>query len=368
MASPRIVVFGSTGYTGRLTAERLVGAGARPVLAGRSRERLDVLAEQLGGLETIQADVARQNSVFAMVREGDVLVSTVGPFVKWGEPAVRAAIAAGATYLDSTGEPRFIRRVHEELGAPARRAGASLLTAMGYDYVPGALAGALALEQAGDGAVRADVGYYSFGAATSAGTRESLVGAALERNFALRRGRLRDERAAARVRSFHVKGADRPAVSVGGAEHFTLPLAYPHLQDVNVYIGSGPLARALQAATLAGAVATRVPGVRRALRLAGERAAAFAPSPEAGTTPGALSWVVAEAFSASGEPMAEVHLSGADPYDFTAGFLAWAARRAAAVGVHGSGALGPVDAFGLEALEAGCAEAGLARLPETARR
>ena len=50
-----------------------------------------------------------------------MLVSTVGPFVKWGEPAVRAAIAAGATYLDSTGEPPFIRRVFEEFG-PAGRA------------------------------------------------------------------------------------------------------------------------------------------------------------------------------------------------------------------------------------------------------
>src|SRR5215217_4539455 len=132
--SARIVVFGATGYTGRLVAERLVAHGERPVLAGRSEERLAELSGRLGGLETVKADAMRQNSVFAAVEKGDVLVATVGPFAKWGAPAVRAAIAAGATYMDSTGEPAFIRRVFEEFGPPAERAGATLLTAMGYDY------------------------------------------------------------------------------------------------------------------------------------------------------------------------------------------------------------------------------------------
>ena len=83
----RIVVFGATGYTGRLVAERLAGAGERPVLAGRSPEKLRVLADSLGGLETAHGDVMRSNSVFSLVEEGDVLVSTVGPFVRWGDPA-----------------------------------------------------------------------------------------------------------------------------------------------------------------------------------------------------------------------------------------------------------------------------------------
>ena len=59
----------------------------------------------------------RSNSVFALVGEGDVLVTTVGPFAKWGEPAVRAAITARAAYIDSTGEPAFIRRVFQNHGA-----------------------------------------------------------------------------------------------------------------------------------------------------------------------------------------------------------------------------------------------------------
>src|SRR5690349_15378526 len=133
----RIVLFGATGFTGGLVAERLVAQGERPVLAGRDPARLRALADRLGAdLETGKADVLRQNSVFSAVGDGDVLISPVGPFAKYGEVAVRAAIAAGATYLDSTGEPSFIRRVWREFDGPARRSGATLLTAMGYDWVP----------------------------------------------------------------------------------------------------------------------------------------------------------------------------------------------------------------------------------------
>src|SRR5215210_2266900 len=205
----RIVVFGATGYTGRLVAERLAGAGERPVLAGRSRERLAELADRLGGLEIAEADVVRASSVASLVREGDVLVSTVGPFAKWGEAAVRGAVSARATYLDSTGEPPFIRRVFEEHGPRARRAGVPLMTAMGFDFVPGALAGALALQEGGAAAVRVDVGYYSLGAgsgAASKGTRRSMVGISLDDSFAFRDGRVRTARSAERVRSFPVDG------------------------------------------------------------------------------------------------------------------------------------------------------------------
>jgi short subunit dehydrogenase-like uncharacterized protein len=366
----RIVLFGATGYTGRLTAERLVALGERPLLAGRSEEKLASLAADLGDLEWQRADVFRRNSVFDLVSEGDVLLSTVGPFAKWGEPAVGAAIAARGTYLDSTGEPAFIRRVFEEWGPSAARGGARLLTAMGYDFVPGALAGALALEQAGEAAVRVDVGYYALGGrpdSLSAGTKASLVGASLNESFAFRDGRLQVARPAERVRDFRVKGKPRPAVSIGGAEHFTLPAAYARLREVNVYLGwFAALARPMQAATLMGSAVARVPGVRGVLQMAGERLVGLTGSPEAGTTPGGLAWIAAEAFDASGLPLAEVHLSGRDPYAFTASFLAWAARRALREGIEGAGPLGPVEAFGLDALREGCEFAGLARVEKPA--
>jgi short subunit dehydrogenase-like uncharacterized protein len=359
MAS-RIVIFGATGFTGRLVAERLSAQGASPVLAGRSEESVRELAERLGADWKV-ADALRQNSVFALLEEGDVLVSTVGPFVKWGEPAVRAAIAARGVYIDSTGEPPFIRRVFDEFGPPAERAGAALLPAMGYDYVPGALAGALALEEAGQDAVRVDVGYYAFGAGFSAGTRRSSVGIMFEDGYAFRDGALRGARMAERVRSFHVRGKDRDAISVGGSEHFALPAFSSRLQEVNVYLGWFPaLARPIQVGSLAGSVALRVPGVRGTLKAVADRAVELAGGMD---DPGSgVSWVVAEAYDAAGERRAEVHMSGAEPYALTAGLLAWAARRAAADGVDSTGALGPLEAFGLPALEEGGREAGLERV------
>jgi short subunit dehydrogenase-like uncharacterized protein len=356
-----IVVFGATGYTGRLVAERLVAQGARPVLAGRDNARLSELAASLGGLETAHADAMRQNSVLDLVEAGDVLVSTVGPFVKWGLAAVRAAVAAGVTYLDSTGEAAFIRRVFEELDAPARRSGAALLTAMGYDFAPGSYAGALALDEAGEAAARVDIGYYALGGSASsmsAGTRESMVGVTLSDAFAYRDGHIRTVRPVERVRSFNVSGKRREAISVGAAEHYALPRSYPGLSEVNVYLGwFGPLARPLQAGAYVGQYVNRIPLARTTMRFWGEKAAGLLSGPEAGTTPGGASWIAAAAYDESGTQLSEVHLTGADGYAFTASFLAWAAQQP----VSGTGALGPVQAYGLEALERGMALAGLTR-------
>jgi short subunit dehydrogenase-like uncharacterized protein len=359
----RIIIFGATGFTGRLLAERLAVQGAAPVLAGRSEAPLRALAERLG-VEWRQADALRRNSVFALLERGDVLVSTVGPFLKWGEPAVRAAIAARGIYIDSTGEPAFIRRVFEEFGPPAGRAGAALLTAMGYDFVPGSLAAALALEEAGPDGVRVDVGYYALGAGMSGGTRRSAVGVALDAGHAYRDGALRPARMAERVRSFTVRGKQREAVSIGGSEHLTLPTSYPRLREVNVYLGwFGPLSRPLQAASLAGSLAMRVPGMSGVLHAAGERVAEVGGGPGPGS---GISWIAAEAFDAAGSRLSAVHLSGVEPYAFTADMLAWAARRAAGEGVEGTGALGPVQAFGLDAPEQGSREAGLDRVSASA--
>ena len=154
MAS-RIVLYGATGYTGALTAQALVAGGVRLVLAGRDQGRLSALAARLaqadGGTEpeTAVVDAERPGPLRDLLGPGDVLVSTAGPFLQVGWPIVAAAVDAGAVYLDSAGEPPFIRQVFEDFGPLAERTGAVLLTAFGYDFVPGNLAGALALDAAG---------------------------------------------------------------------------------------------------------------------------------------------------------------------------------------------------------------------------
>jgi short subunit dehydrogenase-like uncharacterized protein len=364
----RIVLFGATGYTGRLTAEALVARGQRPLLAARDAGRLDALAAELGGgLDTAVADVSRPETVRALVDKGDVIVSTVGPFAKWGDAAADAAIAAGAHYLDSTGEPPFIRRIFEQYGPQAERAGIGMLTAFGYDWVPGNLAAALALRDAGPEAVRVDTGYFVTGAtganSFSGGTKASVAGVASEPAFAYRDGALRTVRSADRFRKFALRGREMPAVTVGSSEHFALPKTHPGLIEVNSYLGwFGPLSRPMQAFSLVGGGAMKVPGVKALSQRLTDRfvkGSTGGPGPEQRARSG--SYVVAEAHDAAGRKLAEVHVTGIDPYTFTAGILGWGARRAAEGGLLASGALGPDGAFGLDELEAGCREAGLTR-------
>jgi short subunit dehydrogenase-like uncharacterized protein len=361
----RIVLFGATGYTGRLTAEAMVERGLKPVLAARSRQKLDTLATELGGeLETATADVADPPSVRALVDEGDTLVTTVGPFARWGAPAAAAATTARAHYIDSTGEPAFIREVFERYGPAAEQSGMAMLTAMGYDWVPGNLAGALALDRAGELATRVDVGYFitgGGGAMMSGGTKASTIGAIAAPSFSFRDGRIQTERGAKRVRSFPVGSKELQAISVGSSEHFALPRVAPRLREVNAYLGwFGPASRAMQAMSAGTSIAMKLPGVERLWSMAGERfVQGSTGGPDADARAKSGSHFVAFAYDAAGRPLSEVHLTGVDGYTFTGRMLAWAAERAAAGAVKGAGALGPVEAFGLEELVEGAAWAGI---------
>jgi short subunit dehydrogenase-like uncharacterized protein len=363
----RIVLFGATGYTGRLTAEALVRRGGRPVLAGRSAQRLESFAGELGGgLETAVADVARPESIRALVERGDVLVATVGPFTRWGAAAAQTAVDAGAHYLDSTGEPPFIRQVFERFGPAAERAGCGMLTAFGYDWVPGNLAGGLALDEAGDAATRVDTGYFFTGnsrTGTSGGTRASLAGAIAAPSFAWRDGRLVTERGAKKFRTFEVDGKQRPAVTVGASENFALSRVAPRLREVNSYLGwFGPMSRTMQAMALAGSVAFKVPGAAKVFEATtGRLIKGSTGGPDEQQRAESGSHIIGIAYDAAGRPLAEVHLTGVNGYTFTAEILAWGALRASEGALKGAGALGPVDGFGLAELETGCAEAGLSR-------
>jgi short subunit dehydrogenase-like uncharacterized protein len=292
-----------------------------------------------------------------------VLVRTVGPYVTRGEPAVRAAIGAGAAYLDIAGEPPFLRRVFEEL-SPAAAGRCGLVPAFGYDFVPGNLAGALALAEAAQ-ATRVAVGYFATGGGGfSSGTLASGAGMALEPAFAWRDGRLRRERTARRLRTFRIGGRDWLGVSYGGSEHYALPRLASGLRQVEVYLGwFGRRSRAVQAVSALAAPLARLPGTRPLARAAaGPLSRRTGRGPDEAARSRGRTLVVAEAADERGRPLARVHLRGPDPYTLTARLLAWGARRAASHGLAATGALGPVDAFGLDALQAGAAEAGLERV------
>lgn len=363
----RIIVFGATGYTGRLVSEQLVARGQRPLLVARDRGRVEALAVELGGLDSAVAYISRPAGLAELVEAGDVLATTVGPFARWGGAALDAAIGAGAHYIDSTGEPAFIRRVFEREGARAKAAGSGLLTAFGYDWVPGNLAGALALRDAGDAATAVRIGYFMRGEVgangMSGGTRASAAGAFLESGYRWHGGRLVTERGAARVHRFEIGGRSRQAISAGSSEAFALPKIHPGLREVDVYLGwFGGASRAISIASIGVAGATRIPGVKPALQSAFARLVKGSTGgPSAEERSGSGSEIVAEALDSNGRVLAEARLSGVDAYGFTGAVIAWAAERAAAGGLQGAGALGPADGFGLDALEQGVAEAGLRR-------
>jgi short subunit dehydrogenase-like uncharacterized protein len=376
----RIVLYGATGYMGSLTARAMLATGMRPVLAGRDQARLDKLAARLAQanngaqLETAVAEAA-PGPLRDLIGSGDVLVSIAGPFLKVGRPVVQAAVDAGAIYLDSSGEPPFIRQVFEEFGPRAQRTGAVLVTACGYDYVPGNLAGALALQTAGPAATRVQVGYFvrgRIGKAGSAGTRASVAEVALEGGYSFRGGRIVSERLAAHVTSFEIDGKPGDAFSIGSSEQFALPRLRPRaaepagmpaqapLTDVDVYLGwFGRATRLVQFGLALAAPTGRLPGAHRAVDALARRIqrtrTGVAPSPTI------RSDVIAVARNGGGRQLAAAHLTGGDPYSFTAPLLAWAAARAAADGAQPAGAIGPVEAFGVGDLETGCAGAGFHR-------
>lgn len=363
----KIVVYGATGYTGGLVASALAERDVQLVVAGRSPERVGKLAAELGA-EMLVADAAEPSGqVQAALESGDVLVSTVGPFMRLGAPAVEAAVRTGAHYVDSTGEAAFIRRVFEQWG-PRAEGRSLLLTAFGYDWVPGNLACGLALREAGPEATRVEVGYFNEGqadpsTAMSSGTMATAVGQTAHRQFAYRDGQLLDTGLVPSRRSFPVKGARWQALSIPGTEHFDLPEAFPNLRDVSTYVGwFGPATPVAQGMYGAGAMLWRLPGARSFMGgVAGllSRRTGVGPDEQARAKLGSL--IVAEASAPDGTVLSTVTMRGPNGYTLTGDLIAWAAWRLATDPPDATGARGPITAFGLADLEAACASLGLVR-------
>ncbi|MEU2359609.1 saccharopine dehydrogenase NADP-binding domain-containing protein [Streptomyces noursei] len=141
-----LVLYGATGFAGALTAEYLARhapEGCRWALAGRSTAKLERLRDQLATLNPdcadlplLRADSADAGSLRALAASTRVLATTVGPYLRHGEPLVAACAEAGTDYLDLTGEAEFVDRTYLRHDATARATGARLVHACGFDSVP----------------------------------------------------------------------------------------------------------------------------------------------------------------------------------------------------------------------------------------
>lgn len=147
MASQReygIVVYGATGYTGRLVCEYLnnqygVNGEVSWAMAGRSMDKLQSVRDEMGiakDVPLVVADASDQSSIESMVASTQVVLTTVGPYQLYGSDLVKACAAAGTDYVDLCGEPAWM---HEMIGTHANAAkasGARIVFSCGFDSVP----------------------------------------------------------------------------------------------------------------------------------------------------------------------------------------------------------------------------------------
>jgi short subunit dehydrogenase-like uncharacterized protein len=139
-----LIVYGSTGYTGRLVAEHLakrygVGGELKWAMAGRSAAKLAQVRDEIGApgeTPLIVADAAAPKSLDAMVRRAKAIITTVGPYQLYGNELVEACVKAGTDCLDLSGEPNWMRAMIDKHHAAAKASGARIVHSCGFDSIP----------------------------------------------------------------------------------------------------------------------------------------------------------------------------------------------------------------------------------------
>ena len=138
-----IVVYGATGYTGRLVAEYLAAhyknGGPKWAMAGRSKAKLEEVRDLIGApadTPLIEANSDDPASMTALAQSTRVVLTTVGPYQLYGEPLVKACVEAGTDYADLCGEPAWMREMIDKYHAAAQASGARIAFSSGFDSIP----------------------------------------------------------------------------------------------------------------------------------------------------------------------------------------------------------------------------------------
>ena len=155
-----VVLFGATGFTGRQTVKYFVDhapPGMSWAVAGRDAQKLHALRAPV---DAITADSGNQASIDAVVSQTRVLLSTAGPFAKYGTPVVDACVRFGTHYADITGETSWVRQLVTSYHDEATRRGVRLVPCCGFDSVPSDMGAFLLARHRGASVVR---GYFQLG-------------------------------------------------------------------------------------------------------------------------------------------------------------------------------------------------------------
>lgn len=234
-----IVLFGATGFTGELTAEYLARhapADCRWALAGRSqaklagvRSRLASIDPALASLDLLTADVTDPASLRAVAGAARVVITTVGPYVHYGDALVAACAEAGTDYVDLTGEPEFVDQSYVRHHAAAVASGARLVHSAGFDSIPYDLGVYYTVGELApvDGPVKID-GYVRASGDFSGGTFHSAITAfsrMRSSNAVAKRRRSLDPRPTTR----RVRGTGRPHRSDTGMWALPAPTIDPQV-------------------------------------------------------------------------------------------------------------------------------------------
>lgn len=135
-----IIVYGATGYTGRLVAEYLkTKTGLKWAMAGRSADKLAEVRDLIGvaaDTPLIEADASDPASLDAMVKRTKVVLTTVGPYQLYGNELVEACVANGTDYTDLCGEPAWMRQKIDQHNEAAKASGARIVFSAGFDSIP----------------------------------------------------------------------------------------------------------------------------------------------------------------------------------------------------------------------------------------
>lgn len=183
-----IVLFGATGFTGRLTAAYLAEhapEGCRWALAGRNRAKLEEVRRELvaahpdtaglGDIALLHADVEDAASLADVAAATRVVITTVGPYLSYGEPLVAACAEAGTDYVDLTGEPEFVDLMYLAHHDRAVETGARIVHACGFDSIPHDLGNRYTVLQLPEGEPTTVRGVVRAGGTFSGGTFHSAM-------------------------------------------------------------------------------------------------------------------------------------------------------------------------------------------------
>ena len=237
-----VVVYGASGYTGRLVCEYLREHGIPFIAAGRDADKIQAaMKSNVAGIETASYEVAEvihtTEALTQLFKGTSVVLNTVGPFARFGREVVEACLAAKCHYTDTTGEQDWLIRLDEQYGLKFAAAGLLLSPGLAQMYTTGEIAAQLCLETPGLDTL--DIAVFWGGSPTIASTQTILVNAAMAKAYYLEQNRYVEWQPDAGLYSLSIPGQHEAALALpwGGTSHPVWFKRDPRVANVKVLGG-----------------------------------------------------------------------------------------------------------------------------------